>query len=75
MSEAVVEALYLACSQDPTQVKIAEQKYSEWSTQPGFYSTICQITANSTVDINCRLMALIWMKNAVNKFWRPNLPK
>lgn len=74
MCDQVVEALNCACSQVPEQVKIAERKYAEWANMPGFYPTLAQILTNTQLEEKIRLMALIWLKNAVQRLWRPSLP-
>lgn len=33
------------------------------------------IFRNQSVDINLRLMAILLLKNGVEKYWRPNAPK
>uniref|UniRef100_A0A336M1T8 CSON010450 protein n=1 Tax=Culicoides sonorensis TaxID=179676 RepID=A0A336M1T8_CULSO len=70
----VAEILELACSSDPESIKIAETQYAEWSTKHGFHSMLGQIFANDMYAEKVRLMALIWLKNAVQKYWRPSLP-
>lgn len=74
MSDQVLEALRCACSQVPEQVKIAERKYAEWANMPGFYPTLAQILANTQLEEKIRLMALIWLKNAIQRLWRPSMP-
>ncbi|XP_063695731.1 importin-11 [Culicoides brevitarsis] len=74
MSQQLVEILGYATSQIPEHVKIAEQKYAEWSSMPGFYPMLAQILADTRLEEKIHLMALIWLKNAVQRLWRPSQP-
>lgn len=73
--QLVYQALQFACSQDPTLLKQAELKLSEWEIQPGFYSTLLNIFTNHQIDVNVRWMAVVYFKNGINKYWRKNIVK
>lgn len=75
MTEAVLEGLRFACSQNPDQMKLAEAKFAEWKTLPGFHQTLGEIFANPAIEEDVRLMSLIWIKMGVDKYWRQNLAK
>lgn len=72
---AVYEALVYACSQDAQLLKPAEQKLSEWETQPGFHLTLVKFFSDQSIDANVRWMASLYFKNGVLKYWRKNAPK
>lgn len=71
---AVYEALVYACSQDAQLLKPAEQKLSEWETQPGFHLTLVKFFSDQSIDANVRWMASLYFKNGVLKYWRKNAP-
>lgn len=71
---AVYEALFYACSQDAQLLKPAEQKLSEWETQPGFHLTLVKFFSDQAIDANVRWMASLYFKNGVLKYWRKNAP-
>lgn len=37
-ADEILQALQLACSQNPEELKIGEEKLSTWKRQQGFYS-------------------------------------
>ncbi|CAH1127188.1 unnamed protein product [Ceutorhynchus assimilis] len=70
----VLEVLHSASSQDPQVLKPAEEKLKQWETEPGFYSVLYNIIANHTLNINVRWMAVLYMKNGIDRYWRKNAP-
>ena len=51
-SEAILEALKLACSQNPEELKKGEEKLKNWEREAGFYSelavsAVCMLGFNS----------------------------
>lgn len=43
--ELVLDTLRRATSQDAATLKPAEQQLQEWETEPGFYSTLVEVSA------------------------------
>ncbi|KAL9986951.1 hypothetical protein ACROYT_G001169 [Oculina patagonica] len=72
--DAVLLALSHACSQDPSHIKEAEGKLKAWETEPGFYSLLMLIFKNETLDVNIRWMAILYIKNGVERYWRKTAP-
>ncbi|XP_025833971.1 importin-11-like isoform X1 [Agrilus planipennis] len=70
----VLDVLQRASSQNSEILKPAEAKLSEWEIQPGFYSVLLQIVTNHSVDVNVRLVAVLYLKSGVDKYWRKNAP-
>nr|XP_023029960.1 importin-11 [Leptinotarsa decemlineata] len=70
----VLEVLQGASSQNPEILKPAEAKLKEWETQPGFYAVLQNVISNHTFDVNVRWIAVLYMKNGVDKYWRRNAP-
>ncbi|XP_066152603.1 importin-11 [Euwallacea fornicatus] len=70
----VLDVLHRASSQDPVILKPAEEKLREWETEPGFYSILCNVISNHTLDINVRWMAVLCMKNGIDRYWRKTAP-
>lgn len=64
------ETLNLATSQDPQQVKQAEASLAAWEKEPNFYSTILNFYFNTFED-RVRYMAILTLKNGIDKHWRP----
>ncbi|XP_045467255.1 importin-11 isoform X2 [Harmonia axyridis] len=72
--ENLVEALRRASSQDAAILKPAEEKLREWEIQPGFYSALLNIISTHNLDLNIRWMAVLYMKNGIDKYWRKTAP-
>ncbi|KAL8559005.1 hypothetical protein ACOMHN_039761 [Nucella lapillus] len=70
----VLQTLSLACSQDASVLKPAEQQLKEWETQPGFYSILSSIFCKYDVDGNIRWLAVLYCKNGVDRYWRKSAP-
>lgn len=68
----VFQALQAACSQNTDFIKQAEEKLTQWETEPGFHRTLLNIFLNISLDVNVRWMAAVYFKNGVNKYWRVN---
>lgn len=66
------ETLSSATSQDPQLVKQAEQKLSAWEKEPNFYSTILNFYFNTSCEDRVRYMAMLTLKNGIDKHWRPS---
>ncbi|KAJ7365738.1 Importin-11 [Desmophyllum pertusum] len=72
--DAVLLALSHACSQDPSLIKEAERKLKTWEVEPGFYSLLMLIFKNESLDVNIRWIAILYMKNGVERYWRKSAP-
>lgn len=70
-SVEVLQALQLACSQDPGQLKVGEEKLLSWKREKGFYTELAGVFSNRSVETQVRWMALTCTKNGVDQFWRP----
>uniref|UniRef100_A0A1B6L138 Importin-11 n=1 Tax=Graphocephala atropunctata TaxID=36148 RepID=A0A1B6L138_9HEMI len=74
-AQAVVfETLQRATSQNSEVLKPAEQKLKEWETEPGFYTILFNIFSTHTVDVNVRWLAVLYIKNGIDRYWRKNAP-
>lgn len=67
---ALLYALQSATSQDPTLVKQAEENLSSWEKQPNFYTTILNCYSNLQLEDRVRFMAIITLKNGIDRHWR-----
>lgn len=70
----IIEALVFACSQDPAVLKLGEEYLREWESRPGFYTTLAKVLADRSVDVPVRWMAITYIKNGVDRYWRPGAP-
>ncbi|CAB3374307.1 Hypothetical predicted protein [Cloeon dipterum] len=70
----VLAALAAATSQDINQLRPAEMRLKGWETSPGFYAALLSAFADLGQPVNVRWMAVLCMKNGVDRFWRRNAP-
>lgn len=71
----LLDTLQSATSQDPSLVKQAEQNLSAWEKEPNFYKTICNFYYNAQLDDSVRYMAILTLKNGIDKHWRKHQHK
>ncbi|CAG8494007.1 26063_t:CDS:10, partial [Racocetra persica] len=59
-----------AASQQPEQIKAAEERLKQWEIAPEFYSTLLDIIFDRSIDVNIRFLGAIFFKNGVDRYWR-----
>jgi len=70
----VLAALGAATSQDIASLRPAEARLKEWESVPGFYAALLSAFADLSQPVNVRWMAVLCIKNGVDRFWRRNAP-
>ncbi|KAJ2597229.1 hypothetical protein GGF39_003138 [Coemansia sp. RSA 1721] len=68
--QAVLSVLEQASSQDPAQVALAEESLRTWETRPMFHATVFDIFADRSLPTNIRWLAIINLKNGIDKYWK-----
>ncbi|KAK8782150.1 hypothetical protein V5799_016510 [Amblyomma americanum] len=66
----VLETLRKATSQNAEQLKPAEQQLKCWETEKWFYSALLSIFSDHTVEVNVRWLAVLYIKNGIERYWR-----
>ena len=64
-----------AVSQDINLVKQAENNLAIFEKEPNFYTTVLDFYFNQQLDVSTRYMALLFVKNGIDKYWRKNQNK
>ncbi|KAH8233243.1 hypothetical protein KR026_005864 [Drosophila bipectinata] len=82
VDQLVAETLQAATNPSPEIVQKAEAQLREWEQQPGFFPTIARLSmrrqsrseadAASDAEVKVRWMAAVYLKNGVERYWRPN---
>lgn len=67
--------LQSATSQDPLLLKQAEQNLAAWEKEPNFYTTILNFYCNQQLEDRVRYMAILTLKNGIDKHWRKTQTK
>ncbi|KAK4057588.1 hypothetical protein OIO90_001233 [Microbotryomycetes sp. JL221] len=73
--QALFEALSLALSSDSYERDSSLTLLQQWSTQPGYYSSLIDIvslddTSMGSTSTQIKLQAALQFKNGVDKYWR-----
>ncbi|ELU06029.1 hypothetical protein CAPTEDRAFT_149791 [Capitella teleta] len=71
---SVLHTLTLACSQNSHELKPAEQQLKEWESRPGFYSILLSVVSDHSLMVNVRWLAVLYLKNGVDRYWRRHAP-
>ncbi|KAJ3279966.1 Importin-11 [Borealophlyctis nickersoniae] len=69
----ICAALQSATVDDPAVRKPAEEQLHQWEVQPEFHSTLQDVTYDRTLDPRIRHLAVLLLKNGVQKYWRKNI--
>ncbi|KAJ1733744.1 hypothetical protein LPJ61_001412 [Coemansia biformis] len=68
--QAAVGVLEAALSQDPACVAQAEERLAVLATRPNFHAFLFDIFADRSVPSQVRWMAIISLKNGIDKYWK-----
>ncbi|KAJ2882355.1 hypothetical protein FB639_002410, partial [Coemansia asiatica] len=68
--QAVLSVLEQASSQDPAQVALAEESLRTWETRSMFHAAVFDIFADRSLPTNIRWVAIINLKNGIDKYWK-----
>ncbi|XP_005191472.2 importin-11 [Musca domestica] len=77
----VCQALRAATDSNHEVVRKAEAQLVEWETQTGFFPTLTRLCLAAVadpniiqqLDVNVRWMAVVYLKNGINKYWRKGM--
>ncbi|KAI9096512.1 armadillo-type protein [Phlyctochytrium arcticum] len=72
-AEQIYTVLQASASPIESTRQPAEQQLKSWEIQPGFHSTLLDIASNGNLDTKMRLLAVITLKNGVDKYWRKSV--
>ncbi|RKO91573.1 armadillo-type protein [Blyttiomyces helicus] len=53
--------------------KPAEAQLKRWEVEPGFHSTLQEVAYTRTIDVKIRHLAILLLKNGVERFWRKKI--
>lgn len=70
--EALYRVVASASSNDPQQIQTGTKQLENWEKNPGFYRDLQSLYINHSNPPEVRYLAIIQLKNAVDKYWRRN---
>lgn len=62
--------LLRASSTDPQQIQTGTQQLQNWEKEPYFYATLQTILISLNHPVEVRYLAVIQLKNGIDKYWR-----
>ncbi|KAL6714153.1 hypothetical protein ACLMJK_008647 [Lecanora helva] len=69
-TETLYKILQSSTSDDQQQVQTGAQQLQNWEKTPGFYSSLQSLYLNYSLPVKIRYLAVIQLKNGVDKYWR-----
>lgn len=71
----LVHSLTSAASSDPNQIQTGTKQLQEWEKSPGYYKHLQSAYLDSRLPIEIRYLAIIQLKNGIDKYWRKTAAK
>ncbi|RKP07868.1 armadillo-type protein [Thamnocephalis sphaerospora] len=68
--DQLLHALREITSQQPERMHPAETSLKDWERDSGFYSTLQDISLDTSLERDVRWQALIQLKNGIDRYWR-----
>ena len=68
--QTLYHVLQSSTSNDQQQIKTGAQQLQNWETKAGFYSLLQSIYIDYTVPVELRYLAILQLKNGIDKYWR-----
>ncbi|KAI1459566.1 ARM repeat-containing protein [Annulohypoxylon moriforme] len=68
--DELYRALEAAQSYDNSRRQAATQQLSTWESEPAYYPTLQTIFLNKNLSTQARLLAIIQLKNGIDRYWR-----
>lgn len=66
----LVHALRSASSSDPQQIQTGTKQLQQWEREPGYYRYLQSAFLDRRLPLELRYLAIIQLKNGVDKYWR-----
>lgn len=66
----LVNCLSSAASTDPTQIQTGTKQLQQWETTPGYYRHLQSAYLEYRLPVEIRYLAIIQLKNGIDKYWR-----
>lgn len=73
--DTLVRTLQSASSSDPNQIQTGTKQLAEWEKSPGFYRHLQSAFLGHRLPVEIRYLAIIQLKNGIDKYWRKTAAK
>lgn len=71
----IVNTLRSASSSDPNQIQTGTKQLAQWEKSPGFYRHLQSAYLETRLPVEIRYLAIIQLKNGIDKYWRKTAAK
>lgn len=71
----LLHVLKSAASSDPQQVQTGTKQLQQWERSPGFYKHLQSAYIDRRLPLEVRYLAVIQLKNGIDKYWRKTATK
>lgn len=71
----LLHVLKAASSADPHQIQTGTKQLQEWEKSPSYYKHLQSIFIDRSLPIEVRYLAIIQLKNGIDKYWRKTATK
>lgn len=71
----IVHTLQSASSSDPKQIQTGTQQLQQWEKSPSYYVYLQSAYIDARLPEEVRFLAIIALKNGVDKYWRKTATK
>ncbi|TKA74604.1 hypothetical protein B0A55_05436 [Friedmanniomyces simplex] len=66
----LVHTLRSAASSDPNQIQTGTKQLQQWERSPGYYRHLQSAYIDTRLPVELRYLAIIQLKNGIDKYWR-----
>ncbi|KAI9762175.1 MAG: hypothetical protein M1835_008069 [Candelina submexicana] len=74
-TQNLFNTLQAASSPNQQQVRTGTQQLQNWETQKGYYSLLQTLFIDKSLPVESRYLAIILLKNGIDKYWRKSASK
>lgn len=71
----LVSTLQSAASTDLNQIQSGTKQLTRWEKQPGYYRHLQSAYLSKQLPLEVRYLAIIQLKNGIDKYWRKTAAK
>lgn len=76
LSEGILlHVLKSASSSDPQQIQSGTKQLQQWEKSPGYYKHLQSVFIDRSLPTEIRYLAIIQLKNGIDKYWRKTATK
>lgn len=68
--QQLVQTLTSAASSNPTQIQTGTQQLQRWEAAPGYYRGLQSVYLEQGLPVEVRFLAVVQLKNGVERYWR-----